>query len=224
MDEKPASYSEIIRHPGFVSLWINQILVQLSYNCLNAALLIWVFRLTDSSTAVSALLFAVYLPAVIFGLFAGSLVDITDRRKIIRIIDLAMAVCLFSLIFLKTSYLAILFIAFMVNVLGQFYIPAESSAIPLLVRKNQLLTANSLFSTTLFASFLIGFGISGPLINHVGIDMVFILGGLLLSGAFALTFNFPKIVSGEDEQGRKLKEAIKTVNIPLFRLSSTLGS
>lgn len=217
MEEKSASFSEVVHHKGFVGLWVNQILVQLSYNSLNSALLIWVFRLTDSSTAVSTLLFAVYLPAVIFGLFAGSLVDITDRRKIIRYIDIAMAVCFISLIFLKGSYAGILVIAFLINVLGQFYIPAEASAIPLLVRKNQLLTANSLFSTTLFASFLIGFGISGPLINHLGIDMVFILGAILLTTAFGLSFSFPKIVSNEDEQGKRLKHAVKTFNIPVFR-------
>lgn len=71
MEEKPASLKEILAHRGFVNLWINQILVQLSYNSMNFALLIWVFRLTESNTAVAALMFAVYLPAVILGLFAG---------------------------------------------------------------------------------------------------------------------------------------------------------
>ncbi len=216
MDEKPASLKEILGHRGFVNLWINQILVQLSYNSLNFALLIWVFRLTESNTAVAALMFAVYLPAVIFGLFAGLLVDITDRRKIIRVIDILMAVCFFSLIFLKGSFAAVLGVTFLVNVLGQFYIPAESSAIPLLVKKNQLLSANSLFSITLFASFLVGFGFSGPLIQHLGIDMIFILGGLMLLGAFSLTFYFPRIVNVADAQSQKLKAALKKHDIPTF--------
>lgn len=217
MQEKPASFRDIIRHKGFLNLWINQILVQLSYNSLNFALLIWVFRLTESNTAVAALMFAVYLPAVIFGLFAGLLVDITDRRKIIRIIDVSMAVCFFSLIFLKGSFFGVLFIAFAVNVLGQFYIPAESSAIPLVVRKNQLLAANSLFSTTLFAAFLVGFGLSGPLIQNLGINMIFLLGGVLLLTAFGLTFSFPRIVSPPDSQSDALKNAIKKFNLPVIK-------
>jgi MFS family permease len=216
MEEKPASLREILAHRGFVNLWINQILVQLSYNSMNFALLVWVFRLTESNTAVAALMFAVYLPAVILGLFAGLLVDITDRRKIIRVIDLAMAGCFIALIFLKGSFLAILGITFLVNALGQFYIPAESSAIPLLVKKHQLLAANSLFSITLFASFLLGFGFSGPLIQHLGIDMIFLLGGLMLLGAFGLTFYFPKIVNTEDAQSVKLKQALKRRDIPTF--------
>ena len=76
-----AGFLETIRNKGFLNLWVNQILVQLSYNALNFALIIWVFHLTDSNIAVSALLFAVYLPGIIFGLFAGILTDLTDRKK-----------------------------------------------------------------------------------------------------------------------------------------------
>jgi MFS family permease len=113
--------------------------------------------------------------------------------------------------------MAILGITFLVNALGQFYIPAESSAIPLLVRKNQLLAANSLFSITLFASFLIGFGFSGPLIQHLGIDMIFFMGGVMLLAAFALTFYFPKIINPGDEQSRRLKSALKRFDLPAFK-------
>src|SRR5579885_2196112 len=137
--EENSNFGAVIRSPGFINLWVNQILVQLSYNALNFALIIWVFRLTNSNTAVSGLLFAVYLPAVLFGLFAGVLVDAVDRKKIILAIDCAMAVIFFLLIFFKQVYLAILVLAFCLNTLTQFYTPAESSSIPLLVKKNQLL-------------------------------------------------------------------------------------
>lgn len=207
-----SSFSDVISNKGFLNLWINQILIQLSYNSLNFALIVWVFRLTDSTTAVSALLFAVYLPAVIFGLFAGVLVDVTDRKKVIMVIDLLLSLCFFSLIFLKGSFLSVLGIAFLVNTLAQFYIPAESSAIPLLVRKDQLLIANSLFSTTLFASFLTGFGLSGPLLHYFGIDMVFIFGYILLICGFFLSFFIPSINSKTDSAGKKLLAAIRVKN------------
>lgn len=203
------SYSSVIRNKGFLNLWINQILVQLSYNSLNFALIIWVFKLTDSSTAVSALLFAVYLPAVLLGLFTGVLVDLIDRKKIIMMIDFCLALSFFSLIFLKGSYPAILAIAFFVNALGQFYSPAEASAIPMVVKKQQLLTANSLFSATLYTTFLLGFGLSGPLLAHLGINFVFGLGGILLFVAFLLSFLFPSIMTEHDEQGKKLVVAIR---------------
>src|SRR3989344_5941820 len=199
-----ASFVDVIQHKGFLNLWINQILVQLSYNSLNFALIIWVFHLTNSTTAVSALLFAIYLPAVMFGLFAGILVDITDRRKIILAINLALSLSFLSLVFLKESYPAVLLVTFFINTLAQFYSPAEASAIPLIVRNKQLLIANSLFTITMFSTFLIGFGLAGPLINNFGINTIFILGGFLLFSAFLLGFKLPSIVNKADKEGKML--------------------
>lgn len=211
MEQKP-SFASVLQNRGFLNLWINQILVQLSYNSLNFALIIWVFKLTDSNLAVAALLFAVYLPAVIFGLFTGVLVDLMDRKKIIMLIDFFLCLAFFSLIFFKDSYPAILALAFFVNSLGQFYAPAESSAIPLIVERKRLLAANSFFSITLYSCFLLGFGLAGPFINHFGINLVFILGGLFLGLAFLLSFTFPSIRAKPDEQGKKLVLALKKRN------------
>lgn len=205
--------SSIIKNRGFVNLWINQILVQLSYNCLNFALLVWVYRLTGSTAAVSLMLFSVYLPSVVFGLVAGVLVDITDRKKIIMVINLLLAICFLSLILLKGSFPAILAVVFLVNSLVQFYVPAESSAIPLICSRKQLLTANSLFSITLFGSFLGGFGIAGPLINFFGINFVFAFGAVLLLIAFLLSFLFPPIKSPLSQLGTKLVQALQRVDV-----------
>lgn len=207
MNEKP-TLASVIANPGFLNLWVNQILVQLTFNSLNFALIIWVFKLTDSNLSVSALLFSIYVPAVLLGLFAGVLVDVIDRKKIIMGIDFLLSLLIFSLIFVKMSLLSILGVAFLINAVSQFYVPAEASAIPLIVKKNQLMTANSIFSATLYTAFLLGFGLAGPLINHLGIDFVFGLGGAALAVAFLLSLTFPSIKSKPDEQGRKLISAL----------------
>lgn len=207
MNEKP-SLTSVIRNPGFLNLWVNQILVQLTFNSLNFALIIWVFKLTDSNTSVSILLFSIYVPAVLLGLFAGVLVDVIDRRKIIMAIDFFLSLLLFSLIFLKNSFPAILVVTFLINAVSQFYSPAEASAIPIIVKKNQLMTANAIFSATLYSAFLIGFGLAGPLINHLGIDYVFGLGGIALMVAFLLSLTFPPIKSIPDAKGKMLISVI----------------
>lgn len=207
MTEKP-TIASVIANRGFLNLWINQILVQLSFNSLNFALILWVFKLTDSNTAVSALIFAIYLPAVVFGLFTGVLVDVIDRRKIIMVIDFFLCLSFFSLIFLKGNFPAILLVTFLANALGQFYAPAEASAIPLVVKKDQLLTANSLFSATLYSAFLLGFGLAGPLINHLGINFIFGFGGIVLFVAFLLSMLFPAIKTIPDIQSRRLLVAL----------------
>ena len=207
-----ATFSSVLSNRGFLNLWLNQILVQLSYNSLNFALLFWVFRLTDSNIAVSALLVSIYLPAVMFGLFSGVLVDVVDRKKIIIVINFFLCLSFFSLIFLKGNYFAILIITFFVNALGQFYSNAEASAIPIIAKKTELITANSFFSATLYSCFLLGFGLSGPLINHLGIDSIFFLEGTLLTLAFILSFFFPSIKGTTDDQGKRLVLALRKRN------------
>src|SRR3989344_2013818 len=203
------TFAAVLQNPGFLNLWINQILVQLSLNILNFTLIIyWVFKLTDSNTAVSALILAIYLPAVLLGLFTGVLVDVIDRRKIIMAIDFFLCILFVSLIFFKGSFPILLLITFFINALAQFYSPAEASAIPMVVRKNQLLTANSIFSATLYSAFLVGFGLAGPLINHLGIDLVFGLGAGVLAVAFLLSLIFPSIKSAPDVQGKRLISAL----------------
>lgn len=159
------------------------------------------------------MLFAAYLPSAVFGLFSGILVDIIDRRLIIRYINLLLALSLLILIPLKGSLFAVLFIVFLVNSLVQFYLPAEASSIPLICKRSELYSANSLFSITLFGSFLAGFGLAGPLINLWGINYVFILGTGLLLAAFLLSFVFPPIVSDLGVLGKRLIEAIRAKNL-----------
>ncbi|MBI2020763.1 MFS transporter [Candidatus Daviesbacteria bacterium] len=202
------SFTSVLKNRGFLNLWINQILVQLSYNALNFTLIIWVFNLTNSTTAVSGLLLSIYLPAVILGLFSGVLVDLMDRKKIIMMINISLVLCFSSLIFFKDYYILILIVAFLANALGQFYAPAEASAIPLIVKKSQLMTANAIFSATLYSCFLLGFGLAGPLITQFGINFIFIFGTALLSLAFILSSFFPTIFTTPDTQGKKLVSAI----------------
>lgn len=210
------TFLSVLANKGFSNLWINQILISLSYNALNFALIIWVFGLTDSNTAVSVLLLSIYLPAVILGLFAGVLVDITDRKKIIMGVDILLCFAFISLIFFKESYIAVLVITFIVNALVQFHAPAEASAMPIIVKKDQLIVANSIFSATFFSCFLLGFGLAGPLINHLGIDFVFGMGAAVLAVAFLLSLLFPSIYGVTDEQGKKLMVAVSKKDYSAF--------
>ncbi|MDO8570371.1 MAG: MFS transporter [Candidatus Daviesbacteria bacterium] len=186
-------FSSVIASSGFRYLWFNQILVQLALNALNFTLIIWVFKLIDNNLSVSALMLAIYLPAVIFGIFAGVFVDIFDRRKIILLIDFLIAISFIFFIFIKGSFILVLVLTFIINTLTQFFMPSESSAIPLLVSKKQLFLANSLFSLTLYGTFMLGFTLAGPILNHFGINTMFILGSLSLLVAFFMARKLPSI-------------------------------
>lgn len=188
-----STFASVIANRGFRFLWINQILIQLAFNTLNFALLIWIYKLTDSVFAASGLMIAIYLPALLFGMLAGVYVDIANRKKIILTIDILFALAFLVFIFIKGSYPLLLLNAFFVNSLAQFFMPTESSSIPLLVKKKQLMLANSLFSMTLYGSFMIGFTLAGPLLSIFGINSVFYLGFGFMLLAWILAQNLPTI-------------------------------
>lgn len=199
-----ASFASVFSARGFKFLWINQILLQLAINTLNFALIIWVYKLTHSNFAVSALLFAIYLPSLFFGLFAGVLVDMSDKRKVIYAIDLLLALSFLLFVVIKDFFPLILLNAFFLNSLFQFFIPAESSSIPQILPKKKLFLANSLFTLTLYGSFMIGFAVAGPILNFFGINAIFYLGAVLLFLAFFLSQNLPSLKASE----KVIKKAI----------------
>lgn len=192
MSEKP-SFTSVIANRGFRFLWANQVLVQLAYNTLNFALLIWVFKLIGSSIAVSAFVLSMYLPVVLFGIFAGVFADIYDKRKIIIVIDILLVASFLAFIFVKQSYPLILLNSFLLNSLVQFFMPSEGSSIPLLVSRTQLFVANSLFSLTLYGSLMVGYSIAGPILNIFGINAVFLLGAAMVLLAFLMAQRLPPI-------------------------------
>lgn len=186
-------YGQVIAVSGFRCLWSNQILLQLAYNTLNFALIIWVYKLTGSSFAVSALVLTVYLPTLLFIMLAGVMADILDKRKMIIVLNSLYAVSFLLFIPIKSYYPFILANAFFINSLAQFFMVAEGSSIPMLISKKYLIIANSLFSLTIYASFLVGFSISGPILSHIGIDAVFLLGSLLFLLALLLAYKLPTL-------------------------------
>lgn len=187
------SFSEVLANKGFSYLWFNQILMQLALHSLNFTLIIWVFKLTNSNFAVSALVLAVYLPALFLGIFAGVFADIVDKKKVIVFVDLAMALAILSFTVIKNSYGLILLDTFIINSLNQILIPAEGSSIPQLLPKRLLFLANSMFSLTLYGAFMLGYTLAGPVVDLFGLDAIFYWGaGVLFLGSL-ISRNLPAL-------------------------------
>jgi predicted MFS family arabinose efflux permease len=58
---------------------------------------------------------------------------------------------------------------------AQFFAPAETSSIPELVEKHNLIIANSLFMITWMASSVVGFGLGAPIVNLFSENNTFII-------------------------------------------------
>ena len=111
---------------------------------------------------------ALTVPAIIFGLIAGPIVDITNRKRLILITDIFLAILFLLYSFSVNNIFFILTLAFLTSSVARFFIPAEAATIPLVVERKILNHANSFFLFTLLGSVLLGYSMAGPIIQTFG--------------------------------------------------------
>lgn len=177
---------------SFLFLWIGEVFTQVSTNLFYFFLLLIVYKLTHSNTAVSGVVLSFTIPAIFFGSIAGVYVDRWSKKNVLVISNSIRAVLLILLAFTLNNVVVIYLISFLFSILVQFFIPAESPLIPLVVRKEWLLHANALFGLAIFGSVLIAYILLGPLlIAFQPIYVVFIFAAMLIIGALFIWFIKP---------------------------------
>lgn len=172
----------VLKNRNFLALWGGQIFCQLAdkvYLVLMIALINSQFKTGNQSISawVSALMMAFTIPAVLFGSVAGVYVDRWPKKTVLvasnvwrGILVLAIPLLLWlthdwkPVGVLPVGFLIILGVTFLVSTLTQFFAPAEQAAIPLIVEEQDLLSANSLYTTTMMASLIVGFAVGKPLL------------------------------------------------------------
>lgn len=181
-------HRELFKNKNFVYLWLEQIFTQYSYNLVNFTLIISVFTLTRSNLSVGVLLLCFYLPSAVFAIIAGITVDAVHRRKIIIMSNIIWALLVAVLFFTQNSFFAICLIAVLIQVTDEFFYNANSSSLPSVVEKSQLMSANSLFSATFFSCFILGSLSMGFITRFLSPGSPFLVSSLLvLTGAFLIT-------------------------------------
>jgi MFS family permease len=202
-----AGFKDLFTNKQFMFLWIAQIFCQFSDR---AVFVLFVAVLTSVSTGMvvgqrtvgatemtSWLYVAFTIPGVVLGPIAGVFVDRYSNKAILILSNLARALCviLIAVPWIQHAPKLCLILAFFLSIGSQFFGPAESASIPRLVRKVDLLHANSLFLTTMMIALGFGFAIGEPLISMVGIENApFAVGSGFITAAlflFAVSDNKP---------------------------------
>ncbi len=98
---------------------------------------------TAALGAVAAVMTARTLPAILFGPFAGALVDGLDRRKIMIASDIGRG-AMYALMPFLGAVFPILVLSFFIECLSLLWTPARDASLPNLVPRRQLSNANSL--------------------------------------------------------------------------------
>ena len=192
----PAADRGILRNRAFLALWGAQILSQTAANATTFALIVRVGEITKSNTSSSILILLAILPAVVFGVFAGVIVDRTDRKPVLVVTNALRAAAVVPLLVLGENVTAAYVVNFLVAAITVFFVPAESATIPAIVRRRDLLVANSLFTFTFNGAFLMGFIILAPVVIALsGYQALFIVIASMFGGAALLCLTVPSVAS-----------------------------
>ncbi len=192
-----------LRVPSFSFLLISEFFSQFAMNLLNFILLIIVFKISSSNLAVAGVILSFTLPSILFGILAGVLVDRWNKKRVLVYTNILRAAAAFPLILISNELFFIYFLTFLVSLITQFFVPAETPIIPQLVPKHLLLPANALFSMGIFGSIVVAYALSGPFLLILGSVNIFIFITLLfiVASVFALLIKF-NIPSDSPNQGR----------------------
>ncbi len=157
--------------------------------------MIWVLLQIENTVASTAMLMtAFWLPNVILGPFAGTLVDRFDRRKLLIVCNSIRGIilCLFSLLLMMhfSAVLIYLLAAFSGMVLA-FYVPAAISFVREVVEESQLLSANAVIDIGYELGAVLGMGAAGLLLAVFSASGCFFINGFCYLLAAVLVYFSP---------------------------------
>lgn len=159
----------------FLFLWLSEVCSQVAANMMNFILILVVYKLTNSSTAVSGIVLSFTVPAIIFGVLAGVFVDHWSKKQVLFVTNIIRALFSLLLAFLHSNVYIIYLFSLIITIATQFFIPAETPIIPTIVSKDMLFSANALFGIALYGSLLVSYALAGPLLLALGSTSVFFL-------------------------------------------------
>jgi len=224
--ERQGSLLRVLKNRNFLALWIGQIISQFGDRLAQMALIGLYLKqtagisLSHSVPVMRNLFFFSTLPILLFSPLAGVYVDRWSRKKTLIAADLLRA-GLILLIPLLAGYTdgmwSIYGVIFLVFSVTCFFSPAKSAIIPNLVKKRELLAANSLSNITRLIAMVGGVTAGGIIVAWTGTKMSFYLDSVsfLLSGLAILAIRIKEDPPPEESKGgigRVAKELVAGLN------------
>lgn len=180
--------------PAYRRLWIGQSLSAAGNMMTGVVVALQVYALTGSSLAVGLVGLVEAGPIVAVGLVGGSLADVIDRRRLVLVATIAMAVIagIFSVqAAADFGQLWLLYVlAAMQAGLAALTTPATRAMLPRLLPPERLPAAAALSQMTFQASLVIGPLVAGVLVGTVGLTTAYLVDtasfGYLIYAAYRL--------------------------------------
>ena len=156
--ENPQNITNWKRTFGFI--WTGQLFSTLSSSMVSFAVIFWLSIETGSAEVLAFATIASLLPQLVLGLFTGVLIDRWDRKKVMIIADLyiALMTAVMAVLFYTGEVeIGIIYVLLTLRSIGSaFHMPAMEASVPLLAPQSELMRVagvnNMIFSMSSIAA------------------------------------------------------------------------
>ena len=166
-------YLRVIRSPRYFPLWLGQLVSNLGDTLNYVALVVLVFRLSQSGLAVSMLVLTEIVPTLLLGPITGVVIDRFDRKRLLIVVDGVRAALVLAVALTHTLW-AVYALAALLAVGSTLFNPALQAVIPALLDEGERLAANSVAWSSGRLVQIIGASVAGGLIAWAGTTPAFL--------------------------------------------------
>jgi MFS family permease len=186
-----------LRAPDFRRLWLAGIVTVIGANLTIFAVPVQLYALTQNSAYVGLSGIFALVPLVVFGLWGGALADAMDRRLLLIIASVGLAVSSVLLWLQAALELNDVWVVLcLLSVQQAFFAinsPTRSAAIPRMVPADQLPAANSLNMTVMQFGAIVGPLLAGVLLHFVDLSTLYAIDAVTTIAPIVATFQLTKM-------------------------------
>lgn len=186
-----------LHHPHFRRLWVANIITVIGGQLTVVAVPAQLYSMTGSSAWVGLTGVFGLVPLIVFGLWGGALADSMDRRRLLVISSVGLAIT--SSLFWVQAFIGVTnpWVLLWLFALQQSFFavnqPARTAIVPRLVPGRELAAANSLNMTVLQVGAVAGPLLGGVLIPLIGFSWLYAADALCLVAALWAVFRLPSL-------------------------------
>ncbi len=195
----------------------------------------WVYELTNAPFAIGLIGLAEVIPALSLALYAGHVIDISEKKSLLLKGVFAFFICSIILLFLSTSYFkinsnkffvigGIYTIIFFTGIIRSFAGPVFNAIVGQMIPKETLQNAITWNQGTWLTASVFGHALAGFCIAYINNSGTLVVVSLLMALAFLLLTSIKRkpaaVNTGDKKTWESVKEGLKFV----FKTKELLGS
>ena len=171
--------------------------------------IIWlILDITNSEKLTGLIAMTTYLPAIFFGLFAGAIVDMYSKNRVMAFAQIMQAIAvigipIFLLFDIKVAWI-IMILAFFHNGFSLPFVPAFNSYLPTQVKKERLLAANSIANIAWQSAVFIGPIVAAYFLTMIPVEYLFYITVICYLITALLSINAPREKQKKENENLKL--------------------